>query len=87
EFTGLYPRVRFAHVLPEAVTTRLAASIPGMRILAPLLRLMLMELEECAQVAYSESRPNSHAFRLTAFLEVMWLGIWTSTSLWSTGAH
>ncbi|KAG8832720.1 hypothetical protein FRC20_007849 [Serendipita sp. 405] len=52
EFARLYPKVRFVHLFPGTVTTPMATSIPGAKIVAPLLRFMLMEPDECAQIMW-----------------------------------
>ncbi|KAG8772787.1 hypothetical protein FRC15_002514, partial [Serendipita sp. 397] len=49
DFARLYPKVRFAHMLSRTTTTRLATSIPRMKILLALLRFMLMGPDEYAQ--------------------------------------
>ncbi|KAG8822255.1 hypothetical protein FRC18_011068 [Serendipita sp. 400] len=52
EFARFYPKVRFIHLFPGTVTTPMATSIPGAKIVAPLLRFMLMEPDECAQIMW-----------------------------------
>ncbi|KAG8807341.1 hypothetical protein FRC17_004508 [Serendipita sp. 399] len=52
EFARLYPSVRFAHIFPGTVSTPMATSIPGSKLLLPLFRFAIMTPAECAQIMW-----------------------------------
>ncbi|KAG8795195.1 hypothetical protein FRC17_008174 [Serendipita sp. 399] len=52
EFAQRYPKVRFAHMFPGAVTTPGAASWPGAKLVLPLFRFATLTPAECAQMMW-----------------------------------
>ncbi|KAG9032745.1 hypothetical protein FS842_004051 [Serendipita sp. 407] len=52
ELARLYPKVRFAHIFPGAVTTPMTNSFPGVKYITPLFRFALMNPDECAQIMW-----------------------------------